>query len=533
MIAVVVMIVTMIPSMAFATETTYEDCAVINNQVVEDIFEAVKNNADSGEELVVEIYGKVTFKKSAGMQNAGKVKFVGKTEDATIDLNYNGYGDNHTSSGAELTFEDLIIDKTANPNSYNGFHHVAKETFVNCTIKGEYWVYGPVTSFTDCEFFQEGNSYNVWTYGGKNVTFERCTFNAAGKAALVYREAMTEKHNVVFKDCEFNTTKAGFTWDGNHCAAIEIDSSLCPYEVTVEDCIAEVAEDAFSGIYRVKNHADNYKVNFVCTHKRTNVQNMATASCTVEGYTGDTVCTDCKEIVKKGDVIPATGHAYTDNVCTVCKDEVKVVTPVVEKEATEITTKEVETVVEAIVAGKETDAVDEKTAEAIKNVPQGNEIVTEVVAEVVTEEEVKKEAAADVKAIDETVGEDGEVAQYLDLSVVIKSIAPDGEVNTLGTLNKLSKPIPITLVIPEDLQVAGRTFYVIRVHDGEVDKLPLTKNADGSYTFTTDRFSTYALAYEDGAPNTGDNSAVMTYAVLAVAAMAVVVVLKRRNLFAK
>ena len=226
-------------------------------------------------------------------------------------------------------------------------------------------------------------------------------------------------------------------------------------------------------------------------------------------------------------------HSYVDGVCKFCKDKVEAVTPVVEKEAVETATKEVETVVKDIVAGKETDAVDEKTAEAIKNVPQGNEIVTEVVAEVVTEEEVKKEAAADVKAIDETVGEDGEVAQYLDLSVVIKSIAPDGEVNTLGTLNKLSKPIPITLVIPEDLQVAGRTFYVIRVHDGKVDKLPLTKNADGSYTFTTDRFSTYALAYEDGAPNTGDNSAVMMYVVMAVAAMAVVVVLKKRNTYTK
>ena len=58
------------------------------------------------------------------------------------------------------------------------------------------------------------------------------------------------------------------------------------------------------------------------------------ATCTEDGYTGDEVCTVCGETVKKGEVIPATGHktqlvgakAATctedgctgDEVCTVC-----------------------------------------------------------------------------------------------------------------------------------------------------------------------------------------------------------------------
>ena len=103
----------------------------------------------------------------------------------------------------------------------------------------------------------------------------------------------------------------------------------------------------------------------------------------------------------------------------------------------------------------------------------------------------------------------------------------------LGTIDKLDKKITITVAIPENLKAANRAYHVLRNHDGVVEVLDTKTNADGTISFTTDQFSTYALAYTEKAPNTGDNSAVMTYAVLAVAAMAVVVVLNKRNSFSK
>ena len=36
--------------------------------------------------------------------------------------------------------------------------------------------------------------------------------------------------------------------------------------------------------------------------------------CTADGYTGDEVCTVCEEIVKQGEVIPATGHSWDEGV---------------------------------------------------------------------------------------------------------------------------------------------------------------------------------------------------------------------------
>ena len=45
-----------------------------------------------------------------------------------------------------------------------------------------------------------------------------------------------------------------------------------------------------------------------CAHENTELRNAKDATCTEDGYTGDTYCTVCKEKVKDGEVIPAKGH---------------------------------------------------------------------------------------------------------------------------------------------------------------------------------------------------------------------------------
>lgn len=42
------------------------------------------------------------------------------------------------------------------------------------------------------------------------------------------------------------------------------------------------------------------------------------ATCTEDGYTGDTVCPVCGYVVAGGVAIPATGHSYQNGVCTAC-----------------------------------------------------------------------------------------------------------------------------------------------------------------------------------------------------------------------
>lgn len=74
-----------------------------------------------------------------------------------------------------------------------------------------------------------------------------------------------------------------------------------------------------------------------------------------------------------------------------------------------------------------------------------------------------------------------------------------------GPATPVSKPgiaIKVTIVIPEDLLNSDtsveRVYKIVRLHDGKVDVLSGDFNAEtGEFTFETDRFSPYAIAYVD------------------------------------
>ncbi|MBQ8587422.1 MAG: S8 family serine peptidase [Oscillospiraceae bacterium] len=55
-----------------------------------------------------------------------------------------------------------------------------------------------------------------------------------------------------------------------------------------------------------------------CHHLNTEVKNAVEATCTEDGYSGDTYCTDCGALVTEGKVIPAMGHDFVDGVCIRC-----------------------------------------------------------------------------------------------------------------------------------------------------------------------------------------------------------------------
>lgn len=47
-----------------------------------------------------------------------------------------------------------------------------------------------------------------------------------------------------------------------------------------------------------------------CDHKNTEIRNAKDATCTKDGYTGDTYCKDCGEKIGTGTAIPAKGHSW-------------------------------------------------------------------------------------------------------------------------------------------------------------------------------------------------------------------------------
>lgn len=97
------------------------------------------------------------------------------------------------------------------------------------------------------------------------------------------------------------------------------------------------------------------------------------------------------------------------------------------------------------------------------------------------------------------------IARCMDITLT-KYIIPDGmskaDATNAAKITELSDGIEITITIPDDFintdKSMNRTYYILRSHDGEISVLDGEITADGTqFTFTTDRFSDYILAYKD------------------------------------
>ena len=123
--------------------------------------------------------------------------------------------------GANVTFNNVTFDYYPNVN-YTGLQHSGNLVYNNCTIDGQVFLYGASETFNNCIFNQNSSdAYNVWTYGAKEVAFNNCTFNSAGKSVLIYAEQASTFNTVTVEGCTFKATTAV---EGK--AAIEMDSSL-------------------------------------------------------------------------------------------------------------------------------------------------------------------------------------------------------------------------------------------------------------------------------------------------------------------
>ena len=84
------------------------------------------------------------------------------------------------------------------------------------------------------------------------------------------------------------------------------------------------------------------------------------------------------------------------------------------------------------------------------------------------------------------------VGQYLDISIFKTVGEHDPE-----AIPSIEKPITLVIEVPTELQKTGRTFRVIRVHDGAATVLEDKDNKAETITIETNLFSTYAIAYSD------------------------------------
>ena len=92
------------------------------------------------------------------------------------------------------------------------------------------------------------------------------------------------------------------------------------------------------------------------------------------------------------------------------------------------------------------------------------------------------------------------LGMYVDISIFIKVGGGDW-----NAVNQTHEPVDVVIGIPAELQSDDRIFYIIRSHEGDYTLLTDMDEEPDTITIRTDRFSTYAIAYEQ-ASGTGENN---------------------------
>lgn len=130
---------------------------------------------------------------------------------------------------------------------------------------------------------------------------------------------------------------------------------------------------------------------------------------------------------------------------------------------------------------------------------EGSQLNVEIVMNQIVPDDTEKALVESALAAGESAG------MYLNINIV--EIHDFGEVygTSVETVTVLSKPVRFTITIPEELQ-GKDNYFVLREHDGVVERLEDLDDDPAAVTFETDRFSTYLLAYEGtGAEDPGEN----------------------------
>lgn len=202
-------------------------------------FNSAITSASAGVSATIKLASNMTAVLDNGIANEGdksrNITFVGdgtQTFDVITKATNAEGGMLNYQRGSSFTFKNMSIK--AGEGNFDGV--VCDElVYENCTITGKLTLYGKAT-FVNCVFENTmANQYSIWTWGGTDVKFDKCTFNTNGKAILLYGQATEAKPtNLIVTNCTLNDRKNGSAGK----AAIEIGNDYnATYNLTISDCV--------------------------------------------------------------------------------------------------------------------------------------------------------------------------------------------------------------------------------------------------------------------------------------------------------
>ncbi len=211
-------------------------------------------------------------------------------------------------SGQNVYIQDatggIVVYLTAN----------AATTQVGDTVKA----YGTLATYNgliELTGIDETNTafYSILSSGN---TVDAQAVTMADLAADTTNEYLAEKislNGVYVSHYSYNSSYGNVTYtlvDGN-------GNTIQIYRVTVaseEECVAggsivnvEAIVSSYNG-YQLVTTNDKIVATGTCAHETTELVNASAATCTVAGYTGDTMCTVCQNYTVRGEEIAALGH---------------------------------------------------------------------------------------------------------------------------------------------------------------------------------------------------------------------------------
>ena len=208
-----------------------------------EVGKSAKVELGEGTYTLYNVAAEKTKSTSLVIEGAGKDSTVFTAGDLTItNANDEGSSD-YSYENSEVVFKDMTIN--VGTGNYKGFVRAKSLYFENCKIvgRGSYWGVGSVV-FKNCEFADNADDYNIWTYAGTDFTFDGCTFNSSvGKFINAYKEQKVDS-TLNFIKCNFNYTGSGTASKPAVCLKSYTD---IVWTVTFMDCTSNAATDSGTG----------------------------------------------------------------------------------------------------------------------------------------------------------------------------------------------------------------------------------------------------------------------------------------------
>ena len=215
----------------------------------DDLKEAMNSN-DSAELKLSD--GDYTL-SGVSLKDKGDKKITGNGASTVVDNSSAGL---LSAEGTKVALQNLTF-KSAD-REYTGFNSKTL-SFKDCTIEGQFCLYGDLVTFDNCTF-NLGEGKYIWAYTSKKVVFNDCTFNTNGKAILIYNEGGIASQEIEVNNCVFKASKGATSSaiSNMNCSAIEIDSRFCEFTLSTS---GNTIDNDFSGEWRIKAFAKPVHVN--------------------------------------------------------------------------------------------------------------------------------------------------------------------------------------------------------------------------------------------------------------------------------